>query len=286
MSFMNETVLNTLKVCFEIGILAYVIYKIMYYVRGTRGSSILAGVVVLSIVLSLLAKYFHLYIITWLLDGFWAIFGLAVVVIFQPELRRAFAQLGSLSVWQGRKRREVVSEIVAAVQDMARRKCGALIVIEKSIGLQNYVDDGVKLDMKIHSMVLESIFFPNSPLHDGAVVVRDDRIVAARVILPLTRAENISRRLGTRHRAALGIAEETDAVTVIVSEETGAVSVAYRGALHRDLSIEELNSYLDKLVMNHQDDNDLAETVEMFENQSSLGPAPSVGTSGKPEVKP
>ncbi|MBO5307078.1 MAG: diadenylate cyclase CdaA [Lentisphaeria bacterium] len=271
-AFFNVEWREILKMCVEIGILAYVIYKILYFVRGARGSSVLAGVVVLNIVLSLLAKALDLAVINWLLEGFWAIIGLAVVVIFQPELRRAFAQLGTFSVWQGRKRREVVGEIVQAVQDMARRKCGALIVLEKRIGLQNYIDDAIKLDIKIHAMMLESIFFPNSPLHDGAVIIRDDRIVAARVILPLTRAENISRRLGTRHRAALGISEETDAITIIVSEETGAISVAYRGALHRDLSGAELTSCLEKLVMSHQDDDDLAETVRMFEDQPTLGP--------------
>ena len=276
--------LEFVRMCFEIGILAFVIYKILYFVRGARGSSILAGLVGLAIVLSLLAKYFKLYIISWLLDSFWAIIGLAVVVIFQPELRRAFAQLGSFSMWQGRKRREVVSEIVQAVQDMARRKCGALIVLEKRIGLQNFIDDAIKLDVKLHAMMLESIFFPNSPLHDGAVIIRDDRIVAARVILPLTRAENISRRLGTRHRAALGISEDTDAVTIIVSEETGAVSVAYRSALHRDLSAAELTGYLEKLVMSHQDDDDLAETVRMFEEQPTLGPVQTSVVQPEKEV--
>ena len=282
--FTNTDWLEVLKMCFEIALLAYIIYKILYFVRGARGSSILAGLVGLAIVLSLLAKYFKLYIISWLLDSFWAIIGLAVVVIFQPELRRAFAQLGSFSIWQGRKRREVVSEIVQAVQDMARRKCGALIVLEKRIGLQNFIDDAIKLDVKLHAMMLESIFFPNSPLHDGAVIIRDDRIVAARVILPLTRAENISRRLGTRHRAALGISEDTDAVTIIVSEETGAVSVAYRSALHRDLSAAELTGYLEKLVMSHQDDDDLAETVRMFEEQPTLGPVQTSVVQPEKEV--
>lgn len=282
--FTNTDWLEVLKMCFEIALLAYIIYKILYFVRGARGSSILAGLVGLAIVLSLLAKYFKLYIISWLLDSFWAIIGLAVVVIFQPELRRAFAQLGSFSIWQGRKRREVVSEIVQAVQDMARRKCGALIVLEKRIGLQNFIDDAIKLDVKLHAMMLESIFFPNSPLHDGAVIIRDDRIVAARVILPLTRAENISRRLGTRHRAALGISEDTDAVTIIVSEETGAVSVAYRSALHRDLSAAELTGYLEKLVMSHQDDDDLAETVRLFEEQPTLGPVQTSVVQPEKEV--
>lgn len=281
---MSENILEIFKMFLEIGIIAFVIYKILFYLRATRGASVLAGLVMLNIVLWILAKSLDLYVITWLLDGLWAVIGFAVVVIFQPELRRAFAQLGSLSFFQGRKRRELVSELVSAVKNMAHRKCGAIIVIEKRIGLQNYIDDGVKLDIKIHAMVLESIFFPNSPLHDGAVVVRDDRIVAARVILPLTRAENISRRLGTRHRAALGISEETDAVTVIVSEETGAISVAYRGALLQDLSIEELSNYLDKLVMNHQDDDDLQEAVQMFEDQTTLGPVSL--SAGKPEVKP
>jgi diadenylate cyclase len=277
--------LEFVRMCFEIGILAFVIYKILYFVRGTRGSSVLAGIVVLTIVLSLLAKFLGFSVITWLLDGFWAVIGLAVVVIFQPELRRAFAQLGTLSIWQGRKRREVVSEIVQAVQDMARRKCGALIVLEKRIGLQNYVDDAIKQDIKVHAAILESIFYPNSPLHDGAIIIRDDRIVAARVILPLTRAENISRRLGTRHRAALGISEETDAITIIVSEETGAISVAYRGALHRDLSIAELTSCLEKLIMDHQDDDDLAETVQMFEDQPTLGPVQTPVASVTKEEK-
>lgn len=274
---MNALLLNLIgmdlwdlcKMFLEIGILTFVIYEILYYVRGARGSSVLAGMVLLLIVLGLLSKSFNLYVISWLLDGLWAMIGVAVAVIFQPELRRAFAQLGSLPFWQGRRRREVITELVTAVQNMAKRKCGALIVVEKRIGMQNLVDDSVRLDIKVNSMVLESIFFPNSPLHDGAVLIRDGRIVAARVILPLTRAEHISRRLGTRHRAALGISEETDAVTIVVSEETGTISLAYRGVLHRDLGINELANYLEKLVIQQQDDADLAETVQMLEEQSS-----------------
>lgn len=158
------------------------------------------------------------WILTWLPIG--------LFIIFQPEIRRAFAQLGSFAIWKGKRRREVIGELVAATGNMARRKCGALIVVERRIGMQTLIDDSVKLDIKVNAMVLESIFFPNSPLHDGAVIIRDDRIVAARAILPLTRVENISRRLGTRHRAALGISEDTDAVTIVVSEETGTISIA------------------------------------------------------------
>ncbi len=264
-------VISVLKMIFEIAILTFVIYKTLYYLRGARGSSVLAGMFIVLIVMGLLSAYLDLSVISWLLDGVWATMGAAVVIIFQPELRRAFAQLGSFSFWQGRRRREVITELVSAATNMARRKCGALIVVERRIGLQNLVDDSIRLDIKVNAMVLESIFFPNSPLHDGAVIIRDDRIVAARVILPLTRAENISRRLGTRHRAAMGISEETDAVTVVVSEETGAISVACRGVLHRDLSGPELENYLEKLIIQEQDDADLAETVQMLEAQSNSG---------------
>ncbi|MPN31701.1 hypothetical protein SDC9_179175 [bioreactor metagenome] len=204
-----------------------------------------------------------------------------MVIIFQPELRRAFAQLGSFSFFQGKRRREVITEIMTAATNMARRKCGALMVIERRIGLQNLIDDSVRLDIKVNAMVLESIFFPNSPLHDGAVIIRDDRIVAARAILPLTRSQNVSVRLGTRHRASLGISEETDAVTVVVSEETGAISVACRGVLHRDLSPEELANYLEKLIILEQDDSDLAETVQMLEETGSLSSSsPARETAG------
>ena len=272
--------LEFVRMCFEIGILAFVIYKILYFVRGTRGSSVLAGIVVLTIVLSLLAKFLGFSVITWLLDGFWAVIGLAVVVIFQPELRRAFAQLGTLSIWQGRKRREVVSEIVQAVQDMARRKCGALIVLEKRIGLQNYVDDAIKQDIKVHAAILESIFYPNSPLHDGAIIIRDDRIVAARAILPLTRSKEISPNLGTRHRAALGISEESDAVTIMISEESGGVCIAYDGELHRDLSEFGLNRMLETLVVG-KNAHELDETIELVSAQEENGELSNIDTEEK-----
>ena len=261
-------IVDYLKMALEIFILTVVIYKTLHYLRGARGASVLAGITIALLALTWLSKQLRLDVLNWLLTGIWGTVGAAVVIIFQPELRRAFAQLGSFSFFKGKRQREVLTEIVNAATNMARRKCGALMVIERRIGLQNLVDDSVKLDIKVNAMILESIFYPNSPLHDGAVIIRDDRIVAARAILPLTRAENISIRLGTRHRASLGISEETDAVTVVVSEETGAISVACRGVLYRDLSPEELANYLEKLVILEQDDADLAETVQMLEEQA------------------
>lgn len=252
----------------EIAILSFLIYKALYYLRGARGSYVLAGMIIVLVVLTVLSNRLKLEVITWLLGGFWVSFAPAVIIIFQPELRRAFAQLGSYTFFQGRRRREVIGELVLAAQAMSKRRYGSLIVVERRIGMQAIVDDSIKLDIKVNSMVLESIFFPNSPLHDGAVVIRDGRIIAARAILPLTRTENISRRLGTRHRAALGISEETDAVAIVVSEETGIISIACRNSLYRDLSVSEFESYLEKLLILEQDDADLAETVQMLEAQS------------------
>ena len=274
-----ETFWNGLRPLVEIGLLTVLIYKTLYYLRGSRGSYVLAGMMVLLLVLSLLSYRLQLEVISWLLEGLWVTIGPALFIIFQPELRRAFAQLGSFTIWRGKRRREVIGELVTAAGNMSRRKCGALMVIERRIGMQAIVDDSIRVDIKVNAMVLESIFYPNSPLHDGAVIVRDDRIVAARAILPLTRAENISRRLGTRHRAALGISEETDAVTVVVSEETGSISIACRSILHRDLSVEELEELLERLLVQEQDESDLAETVQMFEAEAEG--VPESGGAGK-----
>ena len=163
-----------------------------------------------------------------------------------------------------------IGEIVAAVRDMSRRKCGALIVIERRIKLQMLIDDSIPLDIKVNALVLESIFYPNSPLHDGAVIIRDDRIQAARVILPLTRNEKISPRLGTRHRAALGISDETDAVSVVVSEETGAISITCKEEFHRDLSIPQLEHLLEQYII-QKADADIPETLLAMEECDQSG---------------
>ena len=188
---------------------------------------------------------------------------MVLVVLFQPELRRLLAQIGSYTVWQGRRRREMIGEIVTAACNMAHRKCGALIVIERRIHLQGLVDDAVALDDKANSLLLESIFYPNAPLHDGAVIIRGDRIIAARAILPLTRSKEVSPQLGTRHRAALGISEDSDAVIVVVSEETGAISIAARGVLHRDLDGSGLRQMLVTLLV-ERDEDEFSETAKLL----------------------
>ena len=259
-----------LRVIVQIGILFLLIYSVLYYLRSTRGAMVIAGLFILGLLLAIVAKndFLGLDVLAFILDMFGNSLFVAILIIFQPELRRALAQLGSYIARKGQQRREVVAEIVSAVTAMSRRRCGALIVVERKFNMQTLIDDAIPLDIKINALVLESIFFPNSPLHDGAVIIRNNKIVAARVILPLTRAEHISRHLGTRHRAALGVSEESDAVTIVVSEESGFISLAYRGIFHRDLTPEELENMLDQLVV-MKDDGELNETVQMIEEQES-----------------
>lgn len=261
---------DSLRVIVQIGILFSLIYAVLYYLRSTRGAMVIAGLFILGLFLAIVAKkdFLGLEVLAYLLDVFGNSLFIAILIIFQPELRRALAQLGSYIARKGKQRREVVAEIISAVSAMSKRKCGALIVVERRFNLQTLIDDSIPLEIKINALVLESIFFPNSPLHDGAVIIRNNRIVAARAILPLTRAEHVSRHLGTRHRAALGVSEESDAVTIVVSEESGFISLAYRGIFHRDLSPAELEDMLEQLVV-MKDDGELNETVQMIEEQES-----------------
>ena len=261
---------DSLRVLIQIGILFLLIYAVLYYLRSTRGAMVIAGLFILGLFLAIAAKndFLGLEVLAYILDMFGNSLFIAILIIFQPELRRALAQLGSYIARKGKQRREVVAEIISAVSAMSKRKCGALIVVERRFNLQTLIDDSIPLEIKINALVLESIFFPNSPLHDGAVIIRNNRIVAACAILPLTRAEHVSRHLGTRHRAALGVSEESDAVTIVVSEESGFISLAYRGIFHRDLSPAELEDMLEQLVV-MKDDGELNETVQMIEEQES-----------------
>ncbi len=245
-----NTLWETVRIAVEFLLIAFVIYKILYYLRGTRAVNVLAGLVVAFLALSILANSLGLTVVRWLLDNFLSLMAFTIIVIFQPELRRAFAQLGSYTFFQRNRKRETIHELVQAVNVMSSRRIGAIIVIERRIGMRAIVEDAIKLDCKLNNLLIQSIFYPNSPLHDGAVIIRNDRLVAARAILPLSRDANLSRTMGTRHRAALGITEETDAAVVVVSEETGDISVACRGAIMRGLSGKSLENELNKLLMN------------------------------------
>lgn len=270
--YYSQIVLNYLRPVLEILILAFLIYKSLYYLRGTRGSSILAGLLIILLLLTVISDLIKFEVISWLLSGLWTILAMAFIVIFQPELRRGFAQLGATPFQHRSKKQEAITEVVTAVLNMAKRRIGAIIVFERQIGMRSIVEDSIKLDTKLNSYLIESIFFPNSPLHDGAVIIKDDRIIAAHSILPLSSDENLIRHLGTRHRAAVGITEETDAVTLIVSEETGIISLACRGKIRRNIKAGKLRRYLTSLLISGDDNSyiDIFKSMEDSEDVSGF----------------
>jgi diadenylate cyclase len=237
----------------DIALVAVVVYRILVMFRGTRAVQMLIGLGCL-VAGSLLARRLQLYSTQWILDNFWSFWVIALVVLFQPELRRALARVGesrlvsSLTGASRAERAHVIDEIVDAVESLTARRIGALIVMERSAGLRQYAELGVAVDGLVSADLLVSVFLPYSPLHDGAVFVQGSRLVAAGCFLPLSRNLQIARSLGTRHRAALGISEETDAVAIAVSEETGRVTIAVGGHIETVRDLSALRSRLGDLV--------------------------------------
>jgi diadenylate cyclase len=235
----------------EILLIAAVIYLLLLMLRGTRGAGMLRGLALLIVFAVVLSgvRYLGLMRITWLLERLFAVSAVALVVIFQPELRRMLVRLGQTR-WLGflgKPRSVALGEVISAVASMSKRKIGALIAIEREVGLRQVIEGGTLLRAEVTSELLGSIFYPNTPLHDGGVVIRTNRVAAAGCLFPLSENPKLQKELGTRHRAAVGLTEETDAVTVVVSEETGKVSVAVKGDLMYDLSVDELKSVLHNL---------------------------------------
>ncbi len=259
----------------QVAIIFSLIYLIMYHLRKTSGSMVMAGLLMIGGVLWGVAKTLELDVISQLLEMFLGSLFLMLMIIFQPELRRLLARLGSLSTIREQRREELIKDIVVAMKNMSKRKCGAIVVIERRESLQYLIDDAIVLDAKVNASLLESIFFPNSPLHDGSVIIRDNRAVAARAILPLSVSDTLSKRLGTRHRAALGISECSDAVAVMVSEESGTISLGVNGELLRDLSADELHGMLEKLIVQN-DEGEFYEFIRQ-QNESALGDGASGG---------
>ena len=245
---------NILKAVLDFSLIFLLVYLILYFLRGTRAVYILVGIVIFLIMAIILIQYMQLEVLGWLLQNLWPVLATAVVIVFQPELRRALALLGTtVSVYRKQEQSEAIEAVVDAALEMAQKKCGALIVFECKIGMASIINSAVGLDCKISSPLLQSLFYPNSPLHDGGVIIKDSKIVAARAILPLAQDMPVNQVLGTRHRAGLGITEETDAIAVIVSEETGTISVAYRGKLIRNTGEVDLLAFLrNRLVDSNQ----------------------------------
>jgi diadenylate cyclase len=234
----------------DILIVAVIIYELLLLTRHTRGSALLKGLFLLLVII-LISSMMGLKSLNWLLVAILQNGALVLVILFQPELRKALERMGRSRIMTKSNRRSIdeerdteISEIVQTVIDLSRRRVGALLVFERQTGLEDVIETGTRLNAEVSAPLLENIFEPNTPLHDGAVVIRDDQVIAAACILPLAEASGVSRELGTRHRAALGISENTDAVVVVVSEETGIISMARDGALKRPLSTDELKTFL------------------------------------------
>jgi diadenylate cyclase len=234
----------------EILILAVLIYYAFRFVRGTRGWPVVIGFFVVLLALKLVTEFLKLTVLSSILTGGSVFIALAALVIFQPELRRMLGELGNLPLFAtASEQREAIEVIIQTVERLADVKIGALIAIEQSIQLQEAVESGIRVDCDATPEMLETIFFPNNAIHDGGVIIKSDRIAYAACIFPLTQRQDLNKSLGTRHRAAIGLSEETDAVIVVVSEETGMISHAYKGQLVRGVSLEELRAFLTSVLV-------------------------------------
>lgn len=235
----------------DIIVVYLIFYRALLFIKGTRAFQMLIGIGVILLVLAA-SRIMGFYTVDWLLQNIWSQIVIALVVLFQPEIRRTLAQMGerrhfkTLSRVQSSK---FIEEIVKASVSMANKRVGALIVLERDSDLTSIVEMGTELDAKVSKELLTSIFLPYSPIHDGATIIRHGRIIAAGCFLPLTLSSNLSKSLGTRHRAAVGLTEETDAVVIVVSEETGEISVVMNGRITQNLDAQTLRKTLTDIFM-------------------------------------
>jgi diadenylate cyclase len=237
----------------DILLVAAVIYAVLLLVRGTQAVQLLRGVILLALFVALVGSLAGLAAFNWLVRSSGQFLAVVVAIVLQPELRRALERLGragGVTLWLGREAEldRTISAVVAASRRMSERRHGALIVIERDTGLQDYVDTGVEIDSLVADELLQTIFYPSTALHDGAVILRGDRLVAAACVLPLAEAIISDRHLGTRHRAAVGITEQTDAIAIVVSEESGTISMARNGRMVRHLDERRLATLLQAML--------------------------------------
>jgi uncharacterized protein (TIGR00159 family) len=233
----------------DIALIAFVIYRIIDLIRGTRAVQMLIGLAVVFLTY-LSSQYFSLYTLNWILDNFLSSILLVIVVIFQDDIRRALTQVGTRPFFgtQPRLHGQDLEEMVRAAVALASKRIGALIVIQRDVGLNQYIEVGTPLDAQVSRELILSIFQPASPIHDGAVIIHHGRIIAAGCFLPLTANPHVSKTLGTRHRAAIGLTEETDAIVVVISEEEAAISLVREGRITRDVDAGTLRTTLQKLL--------------------------------------
>jgi diadenylate cyclase len=230
----------------DILIVTVITYKVLLIIKGTRAAQMLVGLGVLFLAL-IFSQYLGLYTIDWIIQSMWAQIVLALIILFQPEIRKTLAQMGEarfLPSFASAEELRSIEEIVKASIALANRKIGALIVIEKETNLKDFIEMGTQLDAKVSRELLLSIFHPTSPIHDGAIIIRGNRVIAAGCFLPLTLNVDVSKAFGTRHRAGIGLTEETDAVVIIVSEETGIISTAVDNKIEKNVGMGSLRDFL------------------------------------------
>ena len=251
----------------DIVIITFLIYKLLGFIRETRAEQLAKGLLLL-VVATLLSKWMHLYTLHWLLSSLISAGLVAIVVIFQPELRRALEYLGRSRITNvfgevdKEEAKRIVGQFVEAVDSMSASRTGALIVIEREIALNDIVETGTVIDAQITAQMIGTIFYEGTPLHDGAVIVRGDRLYAAGCVLPLTQNKELNKELGTRHRAGIGITENSDALVIIVSEETGVISVAQNGRLTRFLDGKSIEKKLLNLYFEGETEQKLGDRIK------------------------
>ncbi len=250
MTFLDRLQLPGLNGLIEMLVLAVLLYYIFLFFQGSRGAQVLSGLVMVFVGLLVFTNALRLDTLNWLLQRFTVYLTVALLIIFQPEIRRALAQLGRRHVFANTATdRSLIDHLVQGVTQLADGKIGALIAIEREVGTVSLQETGTPIDGTVTPELLMTIFYPNTILHDGGVIIRGDRVVAAGCVFPLSQKPELSKSLGTRHRAAIGLTEESDALVVVVSEETGAISVAYKGRLRAGLDAERLERFLCSVLL-------------------------------------
>ena len=250
MSFYSNFELPDGQGWFEIIILSILMYSIFRFFKGTRGSSIFSGLIVFFISLYILTSVIQLDVLNWLLSKLTLYFSLAIIIIFQPEIRRALARLGRQPWGKSEiaSQKNIIAPLIYCTKSLSQKKIGALIAIEREIGTRSFQDTGTAINAAVSPELITSIFFPRSPLHDGGVIISGTKIKSAGCIFPLSQKDQFNKTLGTRHRAAIGITEETDAVVIVISEQTGAISIAYNGKLRRGLSEDRFSRIITSML--------------------------------------
>ena len=249
----------------DIAVVAFIFYRLMVLVRGTRSVQMLVGILFLAVATLFANSLLRLPMSSWLLDKVWAAGIVILVIVFQPEIRSALAHLGSdpISRWVLPNRLDFIHEIITALKECSEKRIGALIVLELDTGLKNYIETGTRINGDISTELMLSIFHPRSPLHDGAIIISGNQLVSAGCVLPLTDDPHFAKVLGTRHRAAVGVSECSDALILVVSEETGQISIARNGRLQRDINLDELNAQLHELFRSKSNQSLLRKPQEM-----------------------